>query len=280
MNEIPNTKSAEIGNNQSLRFRSYGARGKQLILLHGGPGAPGYLAPLAGALQDSYRILEPYQRGSSETPLTVATHIEDLRAFIQTQCDGAPPVLAGHSWGAMLALAFASAHPGLADSLVLIGCGTFDLASRAKMNELRRQRWTESLGAREARLRAKISDPNRLLKAIGHLHQLADSVQLIRQRDHADAFDARAHEETWADMLRLQANGTYPAAFSAIQVPVIMLHGAEDPHPGRMIRDSLRPCLPKIEYHEFARCGHYPWLEVHARDEFIHVLKSWLERRT
>jgi hypothetical protein len=36
-------------------------------------------------------------------------------------------------------------------------------------------------------------------------------------------------------MIRLQDHGVYPAAFSAIRSPVLMLHGAVDPHPGRMI---------------------------------------------
>ena len=57
-----------------------------------------------------------------------------------------------------------------------------------------------------------------------------------------------------------------------------MLHGAYDPHPGALIRDSLLPYLPQLEYREFARCGHYPWLERHARDEFLLELRAWLSR--
>ncbi len=80
-------------------------------------------------------------------------------------------------------------------------------------------------------------------------------------------------------MLRLQAEGTYPAAFGAIRVPVLMLHGAADPHPGRMIRAGLAPYLPQLEYRELDRCGHYPWLEKDARDEFYSVLREWLGRQ-
>jgi pimeloyl-ACP methyl ester carboxylesterase len=88
--------------------------------------------------------------------------------------------------------------------------------------------------------------------------------------------DVRAHHETWQDMLRLLADGTYPRAFAAIESPVLMMHGDYDPHPGRMIRDSLLPFMPRLEYRELERCGHTPWLETFARDEFFAVLTQWL----
>lgn len=55
-----------------------------------------------------------------------------------------------------------------------------------------------------------------------------------------------------------------------------MIHGAADPHPGTMIRDNLVSLMPQLQYHELSRCGHYPWLERHAREEFLAVLRSWL----
>ena len=69
-----------------------------------------------------------------------------------------------------------------------------------------------------------------------------------------------------------------PAAFAAITSPVLMLHGSYDPHPGKMIRDSLAPHLYKLEYREFERCGHSPWIERFARDNFFATLRSWLSK--
>jgi pimeloyl-ACP methyl ester carboxylesterase len=79
-------------------------------------------------------------------------------------------------------------------------------------------------------------------------------------------------------MLRLQAEGVYPAAFAAIRSPVLMLHGDADPHPGDMIRVSLAPYLPQLEYRRLERCGHYPWLERVAREEFRTTLHAWLAK--
>ena len=84
--------------------------------------------------------------------------------------------------------------------------------------------------------------------------------------DPVEHFDAKGHAETWDDMVRLQDSGVYPARFVSIRCPVLMLHGTYDPHPGPMIRDGLKPYIPHLEYREFDRCGHSPWIEEHARD--------------
>ncbi|MDH3603598.1 MAG: alpha/beta hydrolase, partial [Candidatus Tectomicrobia bacterium] len=95
-------------------------------------------------------------------------------------------------------------------------------------------------------------------------------------KEDFEPFDKEAHSETWDDMMRLQADKTYPHAFEAIKSPVLMLHGAYDPHPGELIRDSLLPFIPQLEYREWERCGHSPWLELHARNDFFSTLKDWL----
>ena len=91
--------------------------------------------------------------------------------------------------------------------------------------------------------------------------------------------DPKCQAETWHDMLRLQDSGVYPARFASIHCPVLMLHGSYDPHPGPMVRDSLKPYIPQLEYREFGHCGHSPWIEEHARDRFLEELRSWLEQQ-
>jgi pimeloyl-ACP methyl ester carboxylesterase len=250
------------------RVREYGSSGPLVMLLHGGPGAPGYLAPLARSLAERFRVLEPFQRPSGDVPLTVALHVEDLHEFIGAR----RPALVGHSWGAMLALAYAAAHPESAGPIVLVGCGTFDEASRARFHQLLNERLSADIAAIETR----IADPDELLRAKGRLWFEASSYDIDAAASESPEVDARANAETWADMLRIQKEGVYPAAFRAIRSPVLMLHGAAGPHPGRMILESLRPSIPHIEYREWPRCGHYPWLERHARREFVEAMEAWL----
>lgn len=234
------------------------------------------MAPVARGLADSFRVLEPFQRGSGAEPLTVARHIADLDELVRSGSGGARPALIGSSWGAMLALAYAAAHPASAGPLVLIGCGTFDPAARARMQAIIEERMSSDLRRRLERLPEEFPDPDERLRVNGDLVLPLYSYDLITTCQELEACDARACQETWEDMVRLQEEGVYPAAFAAIVTPVLMLHGADDPHPGRMIRASLAPYLPQLEYREWDRCGHYPWLESAVREEFFCVLVGWL----
>jgi pimeloyl-ACP methyl ester carboxylesterase len=195
----------------AVRVFEHGTMGPCVIVVHGGPGAPGDATPLAAELGLSFRVLEPWQRGSGDEPLTVARHVEDLHEVV-----------------------------------LLVGCGTYDLASRAVLGKRRRERGTGDYALDEAVCRPEVE------------------------------FDFRAHQETWDDELRLQAEGVHPGSFSAIRSDVLMVHGDVDPHPGLMVRDSLRPYVPQLEYRELARCGHSPWLERHARETFFRVVREWL----
>jgi len=115
------------------------------------------------------------------------------------------------------------------------------------------------------------------LAALGKWYERLDAFDPLPSMEmDEEPCDARGHEETWADMMRLQNEGIYPTAFRAVRSPVLMLHGAEDPHPGARIRASLLPYLPQLEYQEFPRCGHTPWHEKAACEEFFSVLSRWL----
>src|SRR5262245_66229133 len=116
-----------------LFVRIYGSSGPPVIVLHGGPGAAGHMAPVARGLADLYRVIEPFQRGSGRERLTVARHVADLHEVMTVCAEGGRPALLGASWGAMLALAYAAAHPASTGPLVLAGCGPFDPVARAAL---------------------------------------------------------------------------------------------------------------------------------------------------
>ncbi|MHB9027490.1 MAG: alpha/beta fold hydrolase [Candidatus Latescibacterota bacterium] len=265
----------------NLHITEYGSSGPPVIVLHGGPGAPGSAAGLARGLADEFRVIEPWQRSSGGEPLTVARHVADLHEVVQTLSDGTPPALAGESWGAMLALAYAAAHPENAGPLVLVGCGTFDSAARARMREILDERMSDDLRRRLENLEGECPDSGeRLRQQFELIKPLYDYDPIPGEPEEAPPFDHCAHTETWSDMVRLQEQGIYPAAFASITSPALMLHGAFDPHPGRMIRTSLERYIPHMEYHEFERCGHSPWKERKVREEFFAVMKRWLMNKT
>ncbi len=264
-----------------IPVRTWSETGPTVVVLHGGPGAPGSAAPIARGLADGFRALEPWQRGAEETPLTVARHIVDLSRVLESQCPGERPALVGESWGAMLALAFAAEHPGAVSAIALVGCGTFDAASRFRMHEILAERIDEDRRRQLRTIQEEITDPDeRLRKQFSLIQPLYSWDPIDPEPDSFRHFDAQAHRESWDDLIRLQESGRYPAAFFAIPCPVAMFHGDYDPHPGRMIRDGLRPYLPRLEYREFQHSGHFLWNEREATPDFFAELCQWLRERT
>ena len=237
------------------------------------------MAPVARGLSRHCRVLEPFQRRSGgPAPLTVAQHVADLAEVVEDLGSAASPILVGSSWGAMLALAYGAAHPNGIAGLALIGCGTFDHWARAELEEEVRRRIDPATAAQLAAIAGRIKDPDARLRARAEILLPCYCHDPITLDFEDEVVDARAHEETWGDMLRQQEAGVYPAAFAAISSPVLMLHGKQDPHPGRRVRGSLLRYLPQLEYIEWDDCGHYPWLERAVGEEFFSTLEQWVSR--
>ncbi|MBN1174311.1 MAG: alpha/beta hydrolase [Micromonosporaceae bacterium] len=274
----------------------HGDHGRQVAVLHGGPGAPGSACSLAQILAEWYTVIEPHQRRAGGEPLTVERHVDDHAALLPQRV-----AIVGHSWGAMLGLSYAAAHPDRVSALALVGCGSYDRASRA----VYRREMARALAGEPARLMRELSERlaasapgpecDRLFAELGRLVERAQSVDPLpepepepEQRPEpgpaleprpgpAVACDALGHAQTWEDALLRQADGREPAAFAAISCPVVMFHGRDDPHPGALIRESLQAHLPQLRYVEFPRCGHRPWLERSASQPFVRALRGWLD---
>jgi pimeloyl-ACP methyl ester carboxylesterase len=119
------------------------------------------------------------------------------------------------------------------------------------------------------------------MRKLGGAFSLVESYELLEDiesdRDELPT-DARGHDETWQDVLRLQREGIEPKRFSSIKAPIMLLRGDSDPHPGASTRDLLRQYIPQLEFLELERCGHEPWRERYARDTFLATLRVWLNR--
>ena len=96
-----------------------------VIVIHGGPGADYRYLYALKALADEHLVVFYDQRGTGLSPrvpaeqITVQVFIDDLDAFVSAFGKGRPVHLVGHSWGAMLASAYAGAHPHKVAKLVL-----------------------------------------------------------------------------------------------------------------------------------------------------------------
>jgi len=246
------------------------------MLVHGGPGAPGHLGIVGQELADEFRVLEPFERRSGGAPLTVAGHVDDLARFLESRSGDNRAVVIGFSSGTILALAFAVAHLERVRAVALISSATMDRATRSEFKRRLDRRMSGS-ARREVRRLRDMTDLDRRLTLQSRAVMPSYFVDAITMETGDSWCDGRGHEETWRDMLRLQEMGEHPAAFAGVRVPVLMMHGKDDPHPGSEIRASLQAHIPHLEYLEFERCGHYPWLERAAREPFFDRLRQWLK---
>ena len=259
---------------QPIAVRTYGTKGPTVVVLHGGPGAPGSVASLCRLMSPWAHVIEPLQRRAGDTQLTVDLHVSDLAAIAPERT-----TLVGHSWGAMLGLSYAANHPERVQNLILVGCGTYDPASRSQYQRVMQERLGPTGLEAVNRLERSMDDADsaeakdRIFGQIGALAESAQSFDRLPEEEQNQLLpDHRGHRQTWDDVQARQRTGLEPAGFRAITCPVSMLHGADDPHPGRDTFDVLRRFIPHLRYTEFERCGHEPWTERHAKDAFLEAL--------
>jgi pimeloyl-ACP methyl ester carboxylesterase len=261
-------------------------RHPKLYLIHGGPGAQGTLHGLAHSLPSSLHpreILQSYASEFTDVPrfspsesredtLTVARHIDDMNAIILE-----PSNILGHSWGAMLSLSFASQHPEKCRHLILVGCGTYSPTSRkkyerriAKRTDIEKKNWLK-----EAIHNAQSPEErDAAFRAYGDYATAIQSYDPIPDPfpDPNPKYDPDGHAQTWIDAMRLQEEGIEPARFSTIKCPVTLIQGKQDPHPGELIYQDLKPHIPQLNFIELDQCGHEPWLERYARNLFLNKI--------
>jgi proline iminopeptidase len=132
----------------SLFVRQYGAGDTPIVLLTGGPGYSGdYLEEVAVRLGKHHRVILPDQRGTGRSVInpwdasrvTIEASVADVEA-LRAHSGAEQVVLVGHSWGGVLAMAYASKHGRHVRALVLIGSGgaTSDFNMRYSQNILAR----------------------------------------------------------------------------------------------------------------------------------------------
>ena len=265
-----------------IKVRTYGDKGPNIVLLHGGPGAPGEMAQLAHHLCNNFQIIEPLQRISGDVPLTVARHVSDLYDVLRTPLRQGLVRLVGHSWGAMLALTYAARHPVEVERVILIGCGTFDKRSREAYQSSINRRLDSNDQNRINNIQSKLANENNhqrrneLFAELGAIFTLIQSVKPLTTNSQKLNCDEQGFRETWNDVISLQERGIQPAEFARIKAPVTMIHGDEDPHPGLLIYKSLVTFIQHLQYREVPKCGHTPWIERAAKDQFFQILMECL----
>ena len=252
-------------------IRKYGRAPYTIAVIHGGPGAPGEMAPVARELSRMYGVLEPLQTAS-----TLDGQLRELRDVLETHGD-LPLTLIGHSWGAMLSYMFAAQNPLLVKKLILVASGVFDEAYVPQIAQTRLSRLTENDRVTLQALFEKLNDPktpdkDALFMHYGEIFDKADSFDPLPHVNEIVRCQYAAFEHAWSDMKQLRKSGDLLAYGRQITCPVIAIHGDYDPHPAEGVRIPLSRVVRDFRFILLNNCGHTPWIERRARERFYEVL--------
>jgi pimeloyl-ACP methyl ester carboxylesterase len=253
----------------------YGTPPYRIVVVHGGPGAAGSMAPVAIRLSWKYGVMEPFQTKGS-----VNGQIGELRDIIKEICE-IPVVLIGWSWGAWLSYLTAARHPSLAKKLILISSGPFEQKYVKPILDTRLHRMSERDKIRFHQLICVLENPfakskNQAFAELGKLLAKTDSYDPVRSK-HDDA-NARydIYKCVWRQAASLRRTGTLLQCGKKIRCPVVAVHGDFDPHPDRGVEMPLRKVLHEFKFILLKKCGHQPWVERFARENFYSEIEEEL----
>lgn len=256
-------------------FRTYGNPPYRVAVIHGGPGAPGEMAPVARELSRARGILEPLQ-----TEPTVEGQFQELSAVLAER--GHHPVTAiGHSWGAMLSFILAARNPSLIAKLILVSSGPFEDKYATGIMGTRSSRLTEedktTMDAFWGALRnPNTNEKNQIFARLGELVSKADSYDPLPHQSEVIEYQHDVYASVWGEAKELRSSGDLVALGTRIQCPVVVMHGDRDPHPWQGVEEPLSRVLKDFRFILLEDCGHYPWIERAARDRFYDTLREEL----
>ncbi len=252
-------------------LRVYGSAPFTVTLLHGGPGAPGEMAPVADELALARGVLEPLQ-----TRNTIEDLIQELKMILEEHAV-LPTVLVGYSWGAWLGLLTAARFPNLVRKLILVSSGPLEEKYAAEITQTRLNRLS-SEERKEARhlLGKKNLQPGEFAR-LGELMVLADDFDPLPLKPEGLLLNPEQFERIWNEASALRKSGKLLEEAKQITCPVVAIHGDHDPHPSAGVEAPLTGLLADFKFILLEKCGHTPWMEKRARETFFKVLERELD---
>ncbi len=256
-------------------LRIYGNAPFNVVVIHGGPGVAGEMAPVALKLVSGCGVLEPLQTAAS-----LEGQVEELKTVLEKKGD-LPITLIGFSWGAWLSFIFAANYPAFVKKLILIGSGPYEEKYAARILETRLNRLSEEERTEVKYLIEILYNPsakenNTAFARFGALFSKADAYDPIMYKSEVIDFQVDIFQSVWKDAEELRRSGKLLELGKQIKCPVVAIHGDYDPHPAEGVQKPLSAILKNFRFILLANCGHIPWIEREAKEEFFRILKGEL----
>ncbi|MFC1745989.1 alpha/beta fold hydrolase [Candidatus Riflebacteria bacterium] len=257
-------------------IRKYGKKPFSTVVVHGGPGAAGEMAQVARAISSSLGVLEPMQAA-----LSIQGQVAELKDIIYEHAN-LPVILLGFSWGAWLSYIFTGTYPELVKKLILIGSGPFEEEFVKQIKETRLER-LENKDREEVKtiiemMRTQpIKNIGSLILRMSELFAVTDAYNPDFTQSDAIDFRADIHAGVWKEAAELRKCGKLLKTGSNITCPVLAIHGDYDPHPAAGVHLPLSAAHSNFRFILLKKCGHKPWIEKEAKEEFFQILKEELD---
>ena len=252
-------------------LRKYGAAPYTIAVIHGGPGAPGEMAPVARELAKDWGVLEPLQTASS-----LSGQVEELKEVLEKNSHS-PIILIGHSWGAFLSFILTAKYPKLVKKLILISSGSFEEKYTTKLMPTRLSRLTKKERAETEKILAaleKTKIDDHTFSRFGQLMAKADAYDVLTVKNETLVCDASLFQSVWNKAAAMRKKGELLALAKEIHCPVIGIHGDYDPSPAEGVERPLSQNLDNFKFFLLKNCGHTPWIERQAKEKFYEILKG------
>ena len=256
--------------------RKYGLPPYSTAVIHGGPGASGEMASVARELSALCGIIEPLQTKSSILGQVVELHEQLSRNA------ALPVTLAGFSWGAWLSVIYAAEQPAMVKKLVLISSGPFEQSYASsiqaeRMKRLGKKEISEIEFLMDALENPAARNKDKIFTRIGEIMSRTDTYRPLDGEGGKTEINNGIYKSVWKEAEDLRKTGRLMEYVKRIKCPVTAIHGDFDPHPAAGVEKPLSKALKNFKFTLLKNCGHTPWLEKLARNEFYEILKKELD---
>ncbi|HPF16354.1 MAG TPA: alpha/beta hydrolase [Thermotogota bacterium] len=257
-------------------YRLHGTKPYISVGIHGGPGASGSLYDLCEEVGKRVGIIELLNHSDS-----IDGQIGELNDVIRG-ISREPVTLIGHSWGAWLSVYYENAYPQTVKQMILISPGPFDAAYVQEIEKTRKSRMSRKTKERLSEHFVKINEEDEMIanthfERAGQIISKLDSYDVL-ERDLTDKTkcDMQIYQRVWTEASQKRKNGQLIKSVKQVKCPMIIIHGDHDPHPVEGIKSPLLKEGIKAKCFVLSKCGHYPWREKHAKDDFYQILENLL----